>query len=256
MSVSKLKVGAALFCIPTTLLLSGCSYCKASPPRTAVTIQEVPKAALVCQDLPPNPKPGECYAKVFVPEQFGSKTETVLVRDASERLEIVPAKYEWVEEKVVAKEASSHLEIVPAQFETRQNKIQTDPGHAGWHIEKTVRCASDNDLQWANEMYCLRVNDPVYQTMDTQVQVKPATVREVVVPAEFQTVRRQKLVTPATTQRTAIPAEFASVQKTFKVADSRVEWRRVACETERRTETSDTDNARLTTYAPRPVKGD
>lgn len=256
MSFSGLKLGLALLSITTVLMIGGCACGGSTRAWAAPPMQETPKVALAPQELPPNAKPGECYAKVFVPEEFGSRTETVLVRDASERLEIVPARYEWVEEKVLAKEASTYLEGVPAQFETRQNRIQTDPGHTGWHIEKTTRCASDNDLQWANEMYCMVTHDPVYQTMDTQVQVKPSTVREVVVPAEYQTVRRQKLVAPATTKRTAIPAEFASVQKTFKVADSRVEWRRVACETERRTQNLNADKALVTTYSARPQSGE
>lgn len=261
MLVSRLNVGVALFCIPTLLLVGGCACgrsnrcCAAEPIREAsVPIQEAPKVTLVSQDLPPNAKPGECYAKVFIPEQFGTKTETVCTREASERLEIVPAVYDWVEERVLAKEASSHLEEVPAEFAHKQLNIQTDPGHSGWHVEKTTRCAGEANLQWADEMYCMVAHDPVHQKIDTQVQVKPVTVREVVVPAEYQMVRRQKLVSPATTRRIPIPAEYASVPKTFKTADSKVEWRRVACETERRTEASSTDRAlAAANYAPQPV---
>jgi len=252
MSVSILKVAVALSCIPSILLLCGCSICKAT--ASPVATSETRKVVLASQDLPPNAKPGECYAKVFVPEQFDTKTETVCVREASERLEIVPAKYEWMEEKVIAKDASTYLETVPAEFERKQQRIQTDPGHTGWRVEKTTRCAGDTDLRWADEMYCLVNHDPVYQTVETQVQVKPATVREVVVPAEYQTVRRHKLVAPATTRRVPIAAEFASVQKAFKVADSRVEWRRVACETDHRAKTSSADKALANAYSLRPQK--
>lgn len=265
MSVSKLNLAIALLCIPTLLTVGGCACgkasrcCAAAPePRheSHAPIREAPPVALVAQDLPPNAKPGECYAKVFVPEQFGSKEETVCVREASERLEVVPARYEWVEERVVVKEASTVLQEVPAEFALKQQRIQTDPGHSGWHVEKTAACATDANLQWAAQMYCLVNHEPEYQMLDTQVQVKPVTVREVVIPAEYQTVRRQKLVAPATTQRIPVPAEYAKVQKTFKMADSRVEWRRVTCEDSRRTETSNADWDALATAAdsPQPLK--
>jgi len=259
MSITRMKVGVALLCIPTILMIGGCACCRASRCHAEAPIREVdaapiqetpaPAEALVAQDLPPNAKPGECYAKVFVPEEFGTKSETVCVREASERLEIVPARYEWVEERVVVKESSTILEEVPAEFQTKQRSIQTDPGHSGWHVEKTARCATDANLQWAEQMYCFVSHQPVFKTMDTQVQVKPVTVREVVVPVEYQTVRRQKLVSPATTKRISIPAEFATVEKTYKVADSRVEWRRVSCVTNRQSESSKADNGAIVNAA-------
>ena len=95
MSISKSKLGIALLNVPAILLIAGCA-CKASTCRTvAMTTHEPPvaTAAVVAQLLPSDAKPGECYAKVFVPEQFESRTESVCTREASERLEIVPAKY-------------------------------------------------------------------------------------------------------------------------------------------------------------------
>ena len=42
--------------------------------------------------LPPNAKPGECYARVLVPEQYQTTTQRVLKREGSEDVEIVPKK--------------------------------------------------------------------------------------------------------------------------------------------------------------------
>jgi hypothetical protein len=255
MSVSKLKVGAALLCIPAVMIISGCAaHCKASTYRTsAAPYKKATTVSMTNPDLPPNARVGECYAKVFIPEQFDTRKETVLVRDASERLEIVPAQYEWVEETVLVKEASCRLEEVPAQFEWREQTIQTDPGHTGWKMEKTARCVSDTpNNRLADEMYCLESHPPVYKTIKTQVQVKPATVREVEIPAEYQTVRRQRLAAPATTRRIAIPAEFASVEKTFKVSDSRVEWQLVDCDSAFHTDKFKQSTGTLTSYPYTP----
>jgi hypothetical protein len=190
----------------------------------------------VAELLPPNAQPGECYAKVFVPEEFETVEETVCIREASERLEIIPARYEWVEERVLVKDAYTMLEEVPAEFRWEERRIQTDPGHRGWHVERTASLVSDTNENMAKEAYCLVDHPPQFQTVKVQVQSKPVTTREVVVPAEYQTVRRQKLVAPATTKRIAIPAEYSTVFKTRKVSDSRIEWQRIKCEDDLRTE--------------------
>lgn len=73
--------------------------------------------------LPPNAKPGECYARVLVPEKYEDKTERVLKNAASERVEIVPAEYAMVDEKVLVKEASTVKKVIPARYEMVDEKV-------------------------------------------------------------------------------------------------------------------------------------
>ncbi len=225
MSTNSIRIALVLPIVSALLALAGCNSCKVT--RCCV---EAPQHDLVqvTQDLPPNAKPGECFVKVFVPEQFETSSETVLVREASEKLEVIPARYEWVDEKVILKEASTKLEVVPAEFATKTEAVQVDPGHSGWHMQKPP-IVEDAQLL-TNEMFCLVSHEPQFANIEKQVEVKPTTVREVTIPAEFQTIRVQKLIAPATTRRVPVPAEYTTVQKSFKTADSRVEWRKVACE--------------------------
>lgn len=261
MSARKSIVSAVLLCVPT-VFLSGCALGRTSFCSAAEATYKAPRVERASFDLPPNAKPGECYAKVFIPDQFDTRAEKVCVREPSERLEVVPAKYEWVEERVCVREASTRLEQVPAEFATRDLRIQTDPGNTGWQVERTAYCVddlnsnsnsrlvADQNVRWAEDMYCLRTQEPQYQTVQTQVVVKPPTVREVTIPAEFETVRRQKLVAPATTKRIPIPAEYATVQKTFKVADSKVEWRRVPCVDVQQADAFGFQKATVASYRP------
>ncbi len=46
--------------------------------------------------MPSDPKPGECYARVIIPAKYTTSSEQVLKRAASERIEIIPARYEQV----------------------------------------------------------------------------------------------------------------------------------------------------------------
>lgn len=254
MSYRKLILTAAAGLVPIALLASGCTMCKAKSVEVAAAPSHEQQPVMKVADLlPPDAKPGECYVRVFIPERFESVKETVCVREASQRLEIVPARYEWVEETVLVKDASTILEEVPAEFEVQEQNVLVDPGHTGWHVEKTAKCVSQLEQATpAPEMFCLVSHEPVYQTVTTNVLVKPATTRVVTVPAEYQTVRRQKLVAPATTRTIPIPAEFATIDKVHKVADSRVEWQRVACkpETQARQFETNKDTIAILDYTP------
>ena len=53
--------------------------------------------------MPSDPKPGECYARVIIPAKFTTSTEQVVKRPASERIEIIPARYETANVTVVVK---------------------------------------------------------------------------------------------------------------------------------------------------------
>ena len=77
--------------------------------------------------LPPNAKPGECYARVFVPPAYKTETAQVITREASERVEIIPARYEKVTEQVLVREASKKMEVVPETYEWVEEKILVKP---------------------------------------------------------------------------------------------------------------------------------
>ena len=84
--------------------------------------------------LPPNPQPGECYARVVIPAVYKTEEQTVEVASADQRIDVIPARYEWVEEQVLVKEAHTHLEIVPATYKTVTEEVLVQ--EAGTRLEK------------------------------------------------------------------------------------------------------------------------
>ena len=69
-------------------------------------------APTIAQELPPgNPLPGECFARVIVPAQYQTSTETVVLRQRGEEIKKIPGRFETVTERVLVQEAS--YEIVP-----------------------------------------------------------------------------------------------------------------------------------------------
>ena len=101
-------------------------------------------------------KPGECYARIFVPPSYKAETAQVVTREASERVEIIPARYEkdteqilvreaveksrgrycnlrLVEEKILVKPASERFVEAPGRLRDESNETVVDrPAHTVW----------------------------------------------------------------------------------------------------------------------------
>ncbi|MEO0366832.1 MAG: peptidoglycan-binding domain-containing protein [Pseudomonadota bacterium] len=211
---------------------------------------QAPMPAPVSSELfPPNAEPGHCYARILTPATYKTTTETVLAKEASERVEIIPAQYETVKERVLVKEASSRLEIVPAVYETVSERVLIKP--ATTRIEQipaTYRTESERVLvtpartEWkrgpattlsrtgevldsrttdTGEIMCLVEVPAVYKTVSRQVVDRAASTREITIPAEYKMVEKRVLKTPATTREVVIPAEYGSVDTVRVVSDAK-----------------------------------
>lgn len=193
--------------------------------------------------LPPNAKPGECYARAFVPPTY--KTESVrvlkkdasqrvesiparyeweetrvMVNDASERLEVVPATYEWVEEQVLTKPASKRIEVAPAVYKTVTEQILDKPEHTLWKKGSGPITKVD---EGTGEIMCLVTVPATYKTVSKRVLVSDATTREIENPAEYQPVKKRVMKTPPTTRKVVIPAEYKMVKTRKLVEDSKTQ---------------------------------
>ncbi|HBS26389.1 MAG TPA: hypothetical protein DD827_04555, partial [Gammaproteobacteria bacterium] len=98
----------------------------------ALTTSGIAIAQIDATSTLPNAKPGECYAKVIIPAKFETRTEDVVVSDASEKIEIIPSKYSWGEEKILVQEASFKLAPIPSIYETVTERIETQASNMSW----------------------------------------------------------------------------------------------------------------------------
>ncbi len=232
MLANAVKVTCALLLCGAVLALSGCACCETKAcPKTKPPCEQ-PQAAAdeeLAAALPPHAKPGECYAKVYIPPEYKTVTERVMVRDSYDQLEVVPAKYEWVEETILVKDSCKELQVMAPQFATREQTFEVQSASTEWEVNKNPRCVAYPN-QPARDIFCLVSHPCVQKTVQAQCLAKPACVQEVTIPAEYQTVRRQKLVCPATTRKVCVPAEFTEIQKTVKVCDGRIAWKLVNCD--------------------------
>lgn len=182
--------------------------------------------------LPPNAKPGECYARVFIPATEKQIERRVLVKEEAERLEIVPAKYEWTDETIETQSASMELEIVPAQFETREKTVVIEPEREEQTAEEPVYETVEEQVliraaytTWkkgegpiqrydeaTGEIMCLVTVPAEYVTVQKQVVRTPARVVTKPIASKTQTLETRVMVAAPSTREIQIPAKFETVK--------------------------------------------
>lgn len=193
----------------------------------------------------------ESYELVEIPAVLETIEERVMVRAASERQEIIPATYKEIEERVLKAPAYVRQIPVPAKFETRTERVLVKPERSYWKKGTGSLQKFDGET---GEIMCYVTDPAVYENVTRQVVAAPASIRTEEVPAVYETIKRtvidqpaqikkipvpaeyasvkvQKIKTPARTEKRVIPAEYANVTRHVAQGQSRLEWRRVLCET-------------------------
>lgn len=194
--------------------------------------QQARPVAAAGADLPPNAKPGECYARIMVPAQYRTVNETVVVTPASQKIETIAARYEWTEERVLVKEASERLEVVPARYEDRSERVMVRPGSEKLVVEpakfntveekvlvkpayttwKKGRGPIEKVDDSTGDIMCLVEVPAEYKTVTKRVMASPESTRKEIIPAEYTNVTKRVMVEPPKTNKVVIPAEYRTVR--------------------------------------------
>jgi len=187
--------------------------------------------------LPPNPKTGECYARVLIPGEYKTVEERRLKKEASftlkahhptykwiekkmlvrgeyEVAKLVPAKYEWREEKVMVKPAHEHLKVVPAKYDWKVEKILIKPAYSTW---KKGRGPIEKIDGSTGEIMCLIEVPAEYKTVKTRVLVEPEHTIKEMHEGHYNTVKSKVMVAEPTIVKHKVPAEYKIVK--VKVVD-------------------------------------
>ena len=190
--------------------------------------------------LPPNAKPGECYARVWVPATYGTKSKQMLVKDADKRVDVIPAKYEWVEEKVLVKEASSRMETIPASYGVETEKIKIADAARVWRtgLGNNAPPASDEilatakkygiDLDAAKPGMCFHEHfrPAQYESVDQQVLVSEATEKVSVTAPQYRWVEKQVLVKEASSKMVQVPAAYEWTEEQIVDKPAHTTWQK------------------------------
>jgi hypothetical protein len=170
---------------------------------------------------------------VVVPPRFETQSEQVVKTEASQKVEVVPASYEWAEQTVEVHPAYEKVaRVIPAEYRTVEERVLVKPeGKKLTDVPATYKTVSEQELvkpahtEWkrghgliektnesTGEIMCLVEVPAVYKTVSRRVVDQPAGTREQVIPAEYTTVRKQELVKEATVVKETVPAEYKTVK--------------------------------------------
>jgi len=223
---------------------------------------------LTLPEPPADAAPGECYGLVYVPPVMRERHEEKLVAEATERLEKVPAVYEYVEKQVTLPATRRRKVITPAVTETVEDSVIVPGGTrriavpATYKtIEKEVTLEQGAQLKTSKlldggdgEAICLVEAPTAKQTVKERVVARPAGSKLVETEPKLKVVKKKKIITPAVTEwvpvpeRTVtrrtkqlvvpeswrsvpVPARYETVVRKEIEIPARAEWQRVLCET-------------------------
>ena len=188
----------------------------------------------------PNARAGECYAKVVIPAQYKTESQTVVVKEASSKIEIIPAKYAWGEEKVLVKEASKKLIPVPATYQTATEKVLVTPAEkiwtrgsgskAGRANASTLAGAIANGLNLADAKvggcYAEYHIPSQYKTETEKVLTSEASSKIEIIPAKYEWSTEKVLVKEASSKLIEVPALYETVTEKVLVKPATTEWKK------------------------------
>ncbi|MEM7466181.1 MAG: peptidoglycan-binding domain-containing protein [Pseudomonadota bacterium] len=182
--------------------------------------------------LPPNAKPGECYARVLQPASYTTAEKKIIKKEATEIIEQIPAKYEWAEQRVLVKEESESMKVIPAKYKTVEEtvlvkpaaqkivpvaatyktveeKVLVKPGYTTWKKGRGLIEKVDNAT---GELMCLVEVPPEYKIVKKRVIDTAPTTKVVEIPAEYKKVKKRVVAEAARVETTKIPAEYKVVK--------------------------------------------
>lgn len=186
----------------------------------------------------PDAKPGECYAKVITPAVFETKSEEVILQEATERVESVEAEYESVEQAVVIKEASENLIVSEAVFETGSEQLEIRAAELGWTsslndqlipaspdaLEQISKSGVDLESVQPDTCFVEYYTEAQYETETEEVLVKEAYEVITVVPAEYEETEERVLIKDASTEVVDVPAVYRTETESVLVEPARSVW--------------------------------
>lgn len=196
-------------------------------------------------------KPGYKTLKV-IPAEYRTVPERIMVKPASKKYVYVPAKYETVKEEMKLEDTYGKITVVPASFNDGSEEIIARPAYASYEYQRAMEnCQSDDPrdclvlcyVAHPEEKRSVAVqrleNDASFTknttggrtiTITKEVEVSPARVDEIEIPAEYREIETQVLVKDETVEEVMVEPVYRTekVRKLVKKGGIAV-WEEIDC---------------------------
>ncbi len=207
---------------------------------TQSNVTQNTNAAATGDLLPPNAKSGECYARVWVPEQFKTVSEQVLATDAYERIATIPATYEWGTETVEVSPASSRLVNIPAVYGTETERVLMSDEQIIWRLALNRKSAiASGELLALAKKYGASIDSATpgmcfhehytpakYETVNEEILASAESESISVIPATYRSVEKTILVSEASSKVVQLPATFKTETSRMLVKPAHTIWKK------------------------------
>ena len=213
-------------------------------------------------DLPPSANPGQCFARVALPQRLETysardlvtpqRTETrtvpALYADIDERVLVkperrekvtIPATYRTVTETVVVRPGRTRVETIAPEYETLTEQVMVSPPRVEWRPEPPMPGARAPDprpyrMSPTGEVWRLVEVPAVHRTVTRKVLARPARQAEFTDPPVTKQVTRRVVDRPAEVKERVTAAVYRTEKKRRLVMPERketvvtpAEWRTV-----------------------------
>ncbi len=179
----------------------------------------------------PNQEPGKCYAKCMIPDEYQDQTQTIVVKAATQRVEVIPATYGTESEDVLVKASSQRIEKKPALYTTQTERYRV--GCPSGYMDGMAAGGSGTD-----ECYKMVPVPGTYKNVTETYVVKEASTRMVTKPAVYKNETQTVVVKEATTRLETVPAVYQTntvKDVLLEAASSRIEKKPVPYTTDTET---------------------
>ncbi|MCL1141123.1 peptidoglycan-binding domain-containing protein [Shewanella gaetbuli] len=190
--------------------------------------------------LPPNANAGECYARVWVEPTYEQYTEQVLVKEASQRIEVIPAQYETALETVTIQPASYKIVAEPATYDTLTEQKVVQEAGTQWLVDlkkgsapassEILKAASDHGINLSSAEVGMCYHEHYlpakYEEQNESVLISEAYEKVDTVPAEFRWVEKRILIKEASTRIEEVPAQYETVTENVVDIPAHTIWKK------------------------------
>lgn len=192
------------------------------------------------ENVLPDAKSGECYAKVLVPPVYKTQLVTAIVSEASEKFNITPARYKTTNDRFLVKDLSTTIKVIAPQYKTVDRRILMSPASKSWvrkSLDSTVKASPGilADLEAsgvkldqvaAGKCFFEHFSPSVYKIVEEKVMISPVTENLSVIAAKFKTTGKKVLIKDASKRLVEVPTIFTSIDDKVLIEPAKSVWKK------------------------------
>ncbi len=179
------------------------------------------------EGLPADAEAGKCYAKCMIADDYETVTERVVVKAASKKVEIVPAKFETVTQRILIKEPSKRIASASLSndlYESATERVMIKPAYVRYeYVPAEYETVTERILvREASKRYVPK--GAKFKTVRTQVETEPEVKYAVGTAAQFETVTESVVVKEASTRLERVDPIYETQTDRVMVTPATTKW--------------------------------